>query len=319
MPEPSSSIVVTLRGRLIRGLRARTLEPGDRLPSARELVKEFGVDHRVILAAYRELASDGLIEIRERGGVYVRGSGAAAGNAAPLPAKWLADVFAEGLTRGIPAAELSDYLHRSLETLRLRAIVIGSTEDQAAGLARELHEDFGLNADGYAAAAFGDGSVHRTALRRADVFLATSGEMATGGQVSARFGKPLVTIDVRPDLVVGEWALLLRNPVWAVVATPEFGEMLKHLFAGVRGAENLHVLVYGRDDLSAIPHGAATYLTHRVRESIGVTPIHGRVLPPARTISTESARQIFDFIVQANARAMQPWFETANDVKVRHA
>ena len=39
--------------------------------------------------------------------------------------------------------------------------------------------------------------------------------------------KPVIAIEVRPDLVAGEWAMLLRQPVWAVVATPAFGEMLR--------------------------------------------------------------------------------------------
>ena len=35
---------------------------------------EFGVDHRLILAAYKQLAAEGLVEVRERGGVYVSGA-----------------------------------------------------------------------------------------------------------------------------------------------------------------------------------------------------------------------------------------------------
>jgi hypothetical protein len=42
-----------------------------------------------------------------------------------------------------------------------------------------------------------------------------------------------------------------------------------------------------------------------VRAALGNTPIPGRILPAARTISNESARSIFDFIVRANLRAIQ--------------
>ena len=64
-------IAEVLRGRILRGLHSRSLASGDRLPSARELGAEFDIDHRVVLAAYRELASEGLIELRQRGGIYV--------------------------------------------------------------------------------------------------------------------------------------------------------------------------------------------------------------------------------------------------------
>lgn len=116
--------------------------------------------------------------------------------------------------------------------------------------------------------------------------------------------KAVVVIDVRPELQGGEWALLLRRPVFAVVSTPEFGEMLRRFYAEVPGIENLRVLVYGRDDLGAIPEGAPTYLTQGVRAQLGDARIPGRVLPAARTIAAPSAREIFAFIVRANIEAM---------------
>lgn len=304
MPSKSpEDIADVLRDRVLRAIRAGTLEPGARLPSARELAGEFNVDNRVTLAAYRLLAVDGLVEIRERGGVYVQRH-FEGGTSPTLPVRWFADVFAEGLARGISSADLGECLRGLAETVRLRAIVISTTEDQVAGLARELREDFGLNAEGLAAAAV-RGTMHHPALRRADVLIATAGHKDLAESLAREIGKPAITIDVRPDLIIGEWAMHLRQPVWAVVATAEFGEMLRRFFADVPGSENLNVVVHGRDDLTRIPLGARTYVTHRVRESLDTTPIRGKILPPARTISTDSAREIFDFIVRANYRAQQ--------------
>lgn len=304
MPISPESIAEILRERVLRGIRAGTLEPGRRLPSARELVAEFNADTRVILAAYRQLADDGLVEIRERGGVYVR-PGVDGGSSPALPVKWFADVFAEGISRGISSADLAECMRRLVETVRLRAIVVSTTEDQVAGLARELRADFGLNAEGFPASVLQASGLHHAALKRADVIIATGGHVELAADLGRQFAKPTLSIDVRPDLIIGEWAMLLKRPVWAVVATAEFGAMLRRFFAHVPGIENLHVLVHGRDDLAQIPLGAPTYVTHRVREALGVTPIRGRILPPARTISTESAREIFDFIVRANYRAQQ--------------
>lgn len=304
MPESHLSLVETLRHRVLRGLQAETLLPGDRLPSGRELVEEFGVDHRAVLAAYRELSDEGLVEIRERGGVYVASRGANNAHAPGVPVSWFVDTLTNGLARNVAGPDLSEWLRRSIETLRLRAIVVSSTEDQVAGLARELREDFGLVAEGITAEAVQAGKAARGSLKRADVLIGTSGHVDLVERTARELGKPSLLIEVRPDLVLGEWALLLRQPVWAIVATAQFGEMLKRFFAGVRGVENLRVLVNGVDDLSQIPERAPTYVTHRVRESLGVTKIRGRILPPARTISSESARRIFEFIVRANLRAM---------------
>jgi hypothetical protein len=299
------NILEILRSRVLRGLRGGTLEAGARLPSARELVAEFGVDHRLILGAYRELAAEGLVEVRERGGVYVSRTPVSAGAAAALPIKWFADVFADGVARDICAPDLATWLTRSIGTLRLHAIVISSTEDQAAGLARELHDDFGLDAEGFTAAQLQDSDTHVAALKRADLFVATRAHVALAETLASRYDRTALTIEVRPDLVVGEWAMLLKQPVWAIVATAEFGEMLRRFFADVEGFENLNVVVFGRDDLEQIPIGAPTYVTHRARKALGDTKLRGRVLPPARTIALDSARAIFDVIVQANIRALQ--------------
>ena len=309
----------TLRGRIIRGLRAGTLEPGARLPSTRDLMTEFAVDHRLILAAYRQLADEGLVEIRERGGIYVAPANSNNANLPAVPIRWYIDTLTEAYVREIAPADLAERLRQSMETLRLRAVVISSTDDQVAGLARELREDFGFEADGITADAVADGGAHPSLLRRADVLIATRAHVELVKRLASELAKPFIEVDVRPDLVVGEWALLLRQPVWAVVATRDFGEMLKRFFANVRGVENLHVLVHGQDDLSQIPDGAPTYVTHRVREALRVTSIKGNLLPAARTLSVESARQILDFAVRRNLRALHAIMDPAPDTPAQRA
>jgi hypothetical protein len=300
-----SSIVESLRGRLLRGLNAGTLTPGDRLPSARDLAAEFEVDHRLTLAAYRQLAAEHLVEVRERGGIYVAPTVTGHGGVSTTPAEWFVSVFTDGFSREIPGPELHEWLRRSIETLRLRAVVISTTADQVVGLARELRDDFGLIAEGVIAEELADRDVMPAAVKRADLIVATSAHVALAHRLGDELKRPVTMIELRPDLVVGEWALLLRHPVWAVVGTQEFGDMLLRFFANVRGIENLHILVHGRDDLSVIPEGAPTYVTHRVRDALGGVPMRGRILPAARTISTESAREIFRFVVGANLDAIR--------------
>jgi DNA-binding transcriptional regulator YhcF (GntR family) len=297
-------IVETLRSRLLRGLQARTLRVGDKLPSARVLAQEFAVDFRVVLSAYRTLSAEGLVEMRARGGVYVAAHQTSAEGTVPIPEAWLVDVLTQALSREIPPSELYEWLRRCTETLRIRAVVVTTTEDQVYGLCRELSDDFGLDAEGLTAAAVSEQTNQQLALRRADVLIATRGHESMMRAVADQLKKQLLVIDVRPDLLSGEWALLLRQPVYVVVATEDFGRMLREFFAAVPGVENLRVLVFGRDDLTVIPHDAATYITQRVRASLGTQAIPGRVLPAARTIRSESAREIFAFMVHANMAAI---------------
>ena len=304
MPDKLDVIVETLRSRVLRGMQAGTLSVGAKLPSARTLAAEFDVDFRMILSAYRTLAKEGLVEMRARGGIYVSAQAANSRGMPTLPEGWISDVLTQALQREIPAPEFHEWLRRCTETLRLRATVVASTDDQCDGLRRELTEDFGLEAEGLTADRVRGVSPVPLSVRRADLLVTTSAHADWVNALGADLKKRVIVIDVRPDLLGGEWTLLLRQPVYALVATEDFGRMLREFFAAVPGSENLHVLVFGRDDVAGIPPGAPTYITQRVRALLGGEKIPGRVLPAARTIRSESAREIFAFIVRTNIAAL---------------
>ena len=297
-------IVDTIRGRVLRGLQSGALRTGDRLPASRELASEFESDYRMVIAAYKTLAAEGLVELRPRGGIYVAAIGAPRSGIPPLPESWLADVLTEGIGREIPGPELHEWLRRSVETLRLRAVAIATTLDQGYGLCRELRDDFGLESDTLLAESVRGVAELPLSLRRADLLVTTEAHSEWGGAVADDLRKRAIVVKVRPELTGGEWALLLRRPVYAVVSSAEFGEMLRRFYATVPGIENLRILVLGRDDLREIPPEAPTYVTQRARAELGNVRIPGRVLPAARTIAAASAREIFSFIVRANIEAM---------------
>lgn len=279
---------------------------------------EFDADHRLVLAAYRELSLEGLVEVRERGGVYVAGANAINGGVPDLPVKWFVDTLTDAFAHEIPAPELHEWLRRAIETLRLRAVVVSSTRDQVLGLARELRDDFGLLAEGVVSSALGDPAAYPASLRRTDLIVANRGLQEIAERIGSELGKPVILLDVRPDMTTGEWVMLLRQPVWAVVGTPEFAAMLREFFASVRGIENLNILVFGRDDLASIPDNAPTYVTHAVREQLDGSPMRGRLLPPARTIAPESARDLFNYIVRANLGALRAVVPAVRDRLVKN-
>jgi len=47
------------------------LQPGERLPSVRELARELAVNQNTILRVYERLVSDGLLEMRQGQGTFV--------------------------------------------------------------------------------------------------------------------------------------------------------------------------------------------------------------------------------------------------------
>jgi len=67
---------ISLREQLITqvvlGILCHELAPGQRLPSTRDLSRRFGIHANTASAAYRQLESDGWVELRHGSGVFVR-------------------------------------------------------------------------------------------------------------------------------------------------------------------------------------------------------------------------------------------------------
>ena len=110
-------IVDGLRTLLVEG----GLEPGARLPSVRRLAMELGVHFNTVGEAYRQLASEGWLDVRHGSGATVL----ARGKPDPAPPERLAE-FRERLRNlitqmraaGVPATRISAELRAAMENLK---------------------------------------------------------------------------------------------------------------------------------------------------------------------------------------------------------
>ncbi|MFC9130483.1 GntR family transcriptional regulator [Streptomyces sp. NPDC057099] len=85
-----------------QALRLGLLEPGDKLPTAREVVEATAINPNTVLKAYRELEREGLVEARRGLGTFVRKSLGTAPADSPLRAEleaWAARAREAGLER----------------------------------------------------------------------------------------------------------------------------------------------------------------------------------------------------------------------------
>ncbi|MDQ2930705.1 MAG: GntR family transcriptional regulator [Gemmatimonadota bacterium] len=296
-----------LRRRVKLGLSAGSLATGDRLPSTRELASDFDVDHRVVVAAYHQLVSEGLVEMRPRGGIYVANVPIGALREPMPPEHWLHGIFMQGRARDLSMHGVIDALRRATETMRLRVVVIHGGADQRAGLCTELEDDYGfeatsVNTDDIA------GGHHPPELREADLLLSTAAYEPLVRRLSAQLEKPCIIADVRADLIGGEWRLLLRKPVYIVVRDAQFQNALLAFFESTKGKENLRVLIVDVDDVTAIPAGAPTYVTRGAHDWLRTEgregDVGGRMLPNARTFSSSTAEELITFILKANLTAL---------------
>ncbi|MFL5562694.1 MAG: GntR family transcriptional regulator [Gemmatimonadaceae bacterium] len=293
-----------LRGRILRGLRAGTLAPGDRLPSARRVGAELSADHRMVLAAYHVLAAEGVVELRQRAGIFV-----ARRSDRPIATPgegWLIDTLLDGLVRDVPIVDLHQWMRRAVATRSLRATVIEGTADQIAGICRELRVDYGFDATGIEVGELAELSPAMIEeLGGADLLVSTAEFRNEARGLGQRFGIPVVIAEVGPDLLGGDWRQLLREPLYLVLGDARSVDVVRARFSSIpAAAENLHIVVVGRDDLGLIPKDAAVYVSRGAASALGDTKVQGRVLPTARGFSIKTARELVTAIVHANLAAL---------------
>ena len=116
----SKNSEVPLREQLVTqvvlGVVSGDLEPGQRLPSTRELARRFHIHSNTVSAAYRELAERGWVEFRKGSGIYIRAN---SGDALPETGLELDQLIAAFLNlargRGFTLAEIRERVRHWLE------------------------------------------------------------------------------------------------------------------------------------------------------------------------------------------------------------
>jgi DNA-binding transcriptional regulator YhcF (GntR family) len=98
----------------------RALTPGDRLPSVRRLGMELGVHFNTVSEAYRELAAEGLLDVRHGSGATVRDRGFVSAPSVERIAEFrerLRNLVTQMRAAGIPTAQVAAELSSVMEDL----------------------------------------------------------------------------------------------------------------------------------------------------------------------------------------------------------
>lgn len=147
MPNRPALNADSIRQRIVSGLHLGTLGPGSRLHGTRDLADEFDVAPRTVMRAYHLLEAEGLVELRERPGIYVA-PGHRSGSMLSQLSGWVVETLLEARLREIPPISFPERVRRCLETLRLWAACIAGNEDQLEQICRVLRDDYGIVSEG---------------------------------------------------------------------------------------------------------------------------------------------------------------------------
>lgn len=299
-PARRNAIADALRNRLTRAVETGALHPGQRLPSTREVAADVDADPRVVAAAYRQLQREGIVELRERSGVFLSTRETPLGHGRPLPARWASDALTGAVLNGIPLGSAATRLRALAGVSDISAVVAASMADQVDGLVRELHHDFGLAVRGTIIDAVSRIDRWPRSLTKADLVITTQAHRERLKRFDRGRGRPLVVAGIRPDLLTPEWRLLASGICYVIVADPRFATLVREFLREVPGATGVTIRIAGRDYLGDIAPTEATYITEAARQVIGRTRLPGRIIAPARILDEETTRAIVDFIVTRN-------------------
>ena len=298
-----TEIVDVMRRRVLGGVGAGTLRRGDRLSSARELAAEFDVDPRLVLAAYRVLSAEGLVEIRRRSGIYVAATPEVAGGPAVVAEGWLVDVLYQGVEHGIAAPRLGEWLRRCMSTRRLRAAVVAGTADHIEGISAELREDYGVDTIPFSADVLEPPLRTPNELAAADFAVTPEQYVEPLRRVLRPLGKRVIGAPIRTDVDPEVRLALTRETVHVLVVDPRTAGVARATAGELAPRVQVHVV--GQDDLRSIPEGAALYVTRSARQRLGPAKLAGRVLPSTRLLQPSTGREILSLIVETNLKAMR--------------
>jgi DNA-binding transcriptional regulator YhcF (GntR family) len=295
------SVTETLRQRIHAGLHLGTLVPGDRLPSIRTVTGELHAGSRMVLAAYRQLATEGLVRLQARSGVFIEADSHREDDFLPEVATWVIEVFLRGLSRGIPPTELRRQARLCLDSVRVRAACVECNGDQLYALRRQLHDDYGFDAIGVDVNALGARQPLSRSAADVDVIVTTRFHAAEARRLGRRLHRPVVVVALDTVLVGEVRRMLAQGGVWWVCTDPRFAAKLPYLFPG----SCVNPIVVGGDSLDAVPPNAMVYATRAAAERLPQGWRAGRVVTIPRVFSTETARALLTLRVRRNLEAAQ--------------
>ncbi len=298
-----------VRDRIVSGIHSGRLNPGDRLPTYREIAEEAGVDLRVVARVYGDLEREGLVEVRGRSGVFVAEQEQIGGRVLAETARWMIGVLCGARTRHICLPDFPDFVRKCIGTTEVRCACVESTEDQLSAICNELHRDFGVHSTPILTDRLppirGEEPPENLPqeIREADFLVTSTFHAAALRPLAEMIEKPLVVIRLHPETLRQLRRALAKGEITVVHVDPRFPERIR-LLAEEHADRIRSVLARGRAVLDRLDRSRPILITPAARALLRAEDLPPTFLP-GPVISNESAEEIIELLVRFNLEAMR--------------
>ncbi len=119
-PRSPIPLYAQIAGRLRSAIAAGDLPPGSPLPSVRQLAAELRVNPATVVQAYRDLETDGFVELRQGAGTFVRevATERRARERSRAARQLIRALVADAARAGVPLADLTAAFEQELGARR---------------------------------------------------------------------------------------------------------------------------------------------------------------------------------------------------------
>lgn len=298
----AADVAAMLRRRVHWGIHLGLVKPGDRLPSLRAASSEFGVDQRLVLAAYRELEHEGVVVMRPRSGIYVAPAPQSTSNV-PSGARWMSEMFLQGFSRGVPPNALGGLLTGAVTSRPLTAACVECNADQILWMASQLRNEFGLSTTWIETCDLSSEAVGER-VAESDFIVTTSFHAAEARKLGEQFDRPVVVATAGRDGITQIRAELGRGPVYFVGTDARYAKKLLEASDSTRWMSNLRPLVADKLHPTAIPAGAPVVVTQAVAEILGDNIPRGAAVFDY-PFSTETRGEVIGIMLSAYLKSLE--------------
>ena len=296
-----TALTERLRDRIVTALHVGRIRGGDRLPGVRDVARETGGNPRTVSKAYRELEAEGLVEIRERSGVYVAEQDHWGGKLLEETGRWLGGILLEAWKRNIRIPDLADLIRRCTREAQIRAACVAENEDDRRAICQELTENFGIESVALPVEvlpAVAEPAALPPALNQADLIVSTPLHAGPARAAAEALRKPLVMVSLHPDIVDAIEKHLRKGRLTVVCADPAFGTQVRLLYGGEGQSEIRVVLATDRDAVAQLNQEDPVLLTRAAQDRLPQKLLLTPLVPFTPFISPDSARQIAELMVR---------------------